>query len=194
MKRPFVIYLFLLVSCMTVAQENAYKSVSNYGKYINRDGEYLELPDDVYPEKEFQDGYVSIRYPSNGKNFSIINHEGEIVGNPGDGVDRINDGRLFVAKRNGLYGYRNRSSEIVITPTFEKAEPFNDDYALVVKDGLESIINRSGEIVFTIESLKIKYGNNIAISSPHFSPIDFFLGLRQFGGLLEMLEASNRVY
>jgi hypothetical protein len=30
--------------------------------------------------------------------------------------------------------------------------------------------------------------------SPHFSPIDFFLGLRQFGGLLEMLEASNRVY
>jgi hypothetical protein len=31
-------------------------------------------------------------------------------------------------------------------------------------------------------------------SSPHFSPIDFFLGLRQFGGLLEMLEASNRVY
>jgi hypothetical protein len=31
-------------------------------------------------------------------------------------------------------------------------------------------------------------------TSPHFSPIDFFLGLRQFGGLLEMLEASNRVY
>jgi DNA primase len=31
-------------------------------------------------------------------------------------------------------------------------------------------------------------------SNPHFSPIDFFLGLRQFGGLLEMLEASNRVY
>jgi hypothetical protein len=30
--------------------------------------------------------------------------------------------------------------------------------------------------------------------NPHFSPIDFFLGLRQFGGLLEMLEASNRVY
>jgi hypothetical protein len=31
-------------------------------------------------------------------------------------------------------------------------------------------------------------------ANPHFSPIDFFLGLRQFGGLLEMLEASNRVY
>jgi predicted XRE-type DNA-binding protein len=35
---------------------------------------------------------------------------------------------------------------------------------------------------------------NISRLNPHFSPIDFFLGLRQFGGLLEMLEASNRVY
>jgi hypothetical protein len=34
----------------------------------------------------------------------------------------------------------------------------------------------------------------LVLPSPHFSPIDFFLGLRQFGGLLEMLEASNRVY
>jgi hypothetical protein len=52
---------------------------------------------------------------------------------------------------------------------------------------------------YDTEAILVHFLNAVLIfalssPSPHFSPIDFFLGLRQFGGLLEMLEASNRVY
>jgi hypothetical protein len=166
MKRPFVIYVFLLVSCMTMAQENAYKSVSDYGKYINRDGEYLELPDDVYPEKEFQDGYVSIRHPSNGNNFSIINYKGEIVGNPWDGIDRVKDGRLFATKWNGLYGYVNRAGDEIIQPQFDEAGWFYGEYARVIQDGIQKVINKNGEIIFSEETLKQYNGQDIHITTP----------------------------
>jgi hypothetical protein len=124
------------------------------------------LPEGVYPQDDFKDGYVVVRIKTEDHNSAVINHLGEIVRYPGDGIDLNQDGKVFAVKRNGLYGYINRSMELEITPQFDKAGDFVGQYAKVTKSGVECIINRAGEIVFSIEPYINMYGNQISISNP----------------------------
>jgi hypothetical protein len=166
MKRPFVIYVFLLVSCMTMAQENAYKSVSDYGKYINRDGTFVQMPEGALPHEDFQNGYASIYYDHKGFHNVIINNRGEIVKLPGDGTDLSKEGELFFAKEGSLYGYMNGKTEWVIQPQYEKAGVFDGEYARVVQDGVQLIINKNNDVILTQDMIKEHRGREIWITSP----------------------------
>jgi hypothetical protein len=125
--KKVMLLAILVLGCAGFAQENAYKSVSDFGKYINKNGDYLVLPEGVYPQDDFKDG---------------------------------------ASKRDGLYGYVNRSGEEIIEAQYEEAGWFFGDFARVVKDGLQLIINKQGEIVFSEELLPQYRGRHIYISTP----------------------------
>lgn len=62
-----------------------------------------------------------------------------------NGPDYLSEG-LFRIKKKGMIGFANTKGEIVISPQYTSATPFENGEARVVKDGQELIIDRFGKI------------------------------------------------
>lgn len=61
-------------------------------------------------------------------------------------VESENTG-LELFESGGKYGYRDQSGKEIIAPRFEAAEPFQNGYALVKKDGQAFLIDTNGDCV-----------------------------------------------
>lgn len=102
--------------------------------------------------------------------WGIIDNTGEIVKDFGaeeyyaTSYPNYKDGRLAFGTRNGLYGYLNDKGDIVITPQYYLAAPFQNGVAAVQyedkKETIYGLINKTGRSVF------ISNTNYPFISSP----------------------------
>ena len=58
---------------------------------------------------------------------------------------------LASVRKNGKYGYINKSGQVVIPFEYDWARPFNEGLAAVVKDGKGGYIDQSGQVVVPFE-------------------------------------------
>ncbi len=101
-------------------------------------------------DHDFSDGYAivykdRVAYLLNNKNETF-----EIEGY--QTIDTTFGKRILVTKEKGkkfLYGYIDNNGIEVIKPTYEKAYPFSEGLAVVVKKGQYHIINEDNKIVYT---------------------------------------------
>jgi hypothetical protein len=145
----FIITLFL--SCtesikstdtlLAVWKENKDNEIS-WG-FINKEGEFSIAPqfENALPRGGNDFLYVM----KNGK-WGVINSKGQTVIDfkYDEPVEFVNG--LAKVKINGLYGYIDKTDELVIKNQFEDSLDFTDpDYAAAKKNGLWGIINREGD-------------------------------------------------
>ena len=87
-------------------------------------------------------------FVSDGTSWRMIDYSGNIIGN-----DTYEDVRVFAdttyaaVKKNGKWGFVDKTGAEVIAPQFEDARSFVNGMAAVQKDGLWGYINPEGNIV-----------------------------------------------
>lgn len=66
-----------------------------------------------------------------------------------EGNKKITEKDIKIVKINGKYGYKNPDGSWFAEPEYDKAYPFEDGYATVVKDGLEGWISFDEESAYS---------------------------------------------
>jgi hypothetical protein len=121
--------------------------------YIDRKGKVVIEPR-YGSAGEFDKGVAIVNLPDADGNFSeyaaenaLINRRGAIVCR---GYDSIYPGvaGLFVAERNGKWGYLNKLGKVAIPFKFDDASPFREGRACVTKGNKRGVIDSKGALLF----------------------------------------------
>lgn len=122
----------------------AVKQNGLYG-YINGNGQWLIAPS--YKSAHFFSGGTAAVEGDEG--WFFINEQGKIaIPGPFEGAESFaseTDDALAVVKKDGLWGYIDRTGAWVITPTFEKAWSFEGS-GIVKYNGKWKTIDRTGKV------------------------------------------------
>lgn len=97
----------------------------------------------ILSELNTTDGYIKIR---TGGEYKYYNFKFEEKSN----IDLLTSNTLFLAKKDGKYGYVNKDGVVVVNYIYDDAKEQNEfGYASVKKNGLWGCINSKGEEVIT---------------------------------------------
>jgi len=117
---------------------------SNHYTYINAEGN--KITDESFEFEEFKTNI-------NGKPFFIDN--------------RFKEG-LALIKKNGKYGYLNKSGELSIKPSFKSASSFSEGKASILIDSNWGYINKDEELVIEPKFKQVRhFYNNRCFVSKH---------------------------
>lgn len=114
--------------------------------YINERGEEVIAPQfDLIPNylnrSQFKEGSAVV---AKNNNYGVINTKGkEIIPLKNEGIG--NWAELTAVKRKGKWGFINRANQLVIPATFDHAESFVDNVALVQEMSLYGVIDKTGQ-------------------------------------------------
>ena len=131
--------------------------------YINERGEEVIAPQfDLIPNyvnrSQFREGSAIV---AKNNNFGVINTKGkEILPLKNEGIGTWSE--LTAVKRKGKWGFINRANQLVIPTTFDFAESFVNNIALVQELSLYGAIDRSGNKI-----IETGY-NNIEIAMKNY--------------------------
>jgi hypothetical protein len=97
--------------------------------------------------------------------WGLINHKGDFVISPQFENIKFNyycgiftDGLLVYKNNEGLFGYINKSGEIIINAKYKNATPFENGFALVTdKNQYIKIINIKGEVIKELIDVELAY-------------------------------------
>ena len=111
------------------------------------------------PNKNYIDNAIAIVYQDN--NPYLINAEKETYSL--DYYDEVVEifNEYIAVKKDGKYGFINRTGKLIIEPVYDKVYPMYEEKAVVIKDGQYEIIDSLGKSLY-------KFTDNI-ISESYFS-------------------------
>ena len=134
--------------------------------YINREGEFaFNIPITAESHDyqlsplfatDFKGGYALIQTTLEPPVWRVINNMGEYVSDELSifHANAFADGLSCIRTIDRKYGYINTKGETVIDPVFDDASSFVRDYARIVYQGRDALINTEGEIFWSDELVK----------------------------------------
>lgn len=91
---------------------------------------------------------------SDNSNSSIIDKSGKVIAanlGPGTGMYRFFNNRARCRSLDGMYGYMDATGKRVIPPTFDAADDFSENVAIVSKEGFYGLIDTNGKFLIEPE-------------------------------------------
>lgn len=130
--------------------------------YLNKNGEVaFYVPIVHYGEErlsatDFIGGYALIQTLSDPPMWQVINNKGEFVSDemPLSWADPFRDGLSRVRLTNGAYTFFKTDGEQLIDLIFDDADSFYQNYARIVYQGRDGLINTKGDIFWSDEIVK----------------------------------------
>ncbi|MGY0040097.1 WG repeat-containing protein [Pedobacter sp. NJ-S-72] len=83
-----------------------------------------------------------------------------LFSNAGIAQDKITAAQYPWLAKSGKFGYCDSAGKVVIQPQFDYGEPFKNGYAVVSKNGLEGVINRSGKVIIPLKYPTVRLYNS----------------------------------
>ena len=112
-------------------------SASNYEAKVNEDGENL---------------YFCLEGAMDDNDWFMTNKDGAIIGEPCDSILYGFRNGLCPIKKGTKWGYMDTEGKMIIDFSFDYAKTFSENgLARVIKDGEHMYINKTGEIVLSVE-------------------------------------------
>ncbi len=153
-----------------IFEEKKEEDIFLYG-YLNKEGKEI-IPPKYENASDFQNGKAVVKIKDgeyaqiDGNGDILKKYKYDFVGNAGDGL------LVFQEKERGKYGYIDENGEIVISPTYTSAEPFNQERAVVnigedYKDKY-GLIDKKGNFIIKPEynSIERLGENRMAVGIP----------------------------
>ena len=75
------------------------------------------------------------------------------------------DGEIFLAEKNGFFGYINKENKVIIPFAYQRASEFKDGFACVTKNGKTFVINQSNEQIAKDCDSYFIYSNNVILAT-----------------------------
>lgn len=110
------------------------KTTSIYSSNMEKTAEMKNANIDI------KDNYIKI----------YSNEDLEYLDNNGNNIEstKIFDNKLYAAKENGKWGFKDKAGKFVIEPKYDRTEDLNEyGYAGIKQDGKWGVINENGEII-----------------------------------------------
>jgi hypothetical protein len=157
MRRILILIIFSVSICATAQQNTStrpawFLNIESDG-YVNKKGEKLEFPAELFSAEEFFNGYAKIIMKAPGKilgNRYIINENGEVVLDIDElGVTTIGvyKSNMFVAELNGKRGFLDINGNWIKDPIYDRATGFNNGIAELIQGKTVYIVDTDFNIL-----------------------------------------------
>jgi hypothetical protein len=179
MKSYLVVWTIISLSCTHIAaqvpveekEEYWYDSLSTWS-YVNQQGDFLDLPENYRRSSSFEDGIAIISQETVVANrllpittYAYINRDLKVLDTYPLMESRggLHEG-LYAYQENEKIGYKDFDGW-VIPPVWDDGSDFSDGVVSVIRDQEEFFIDRTGEILFSLDESRERYGYKNAIVS-----------------------------
>jgi hypothetical protein len=147
-----IVFFLLFVSSIGNAQDIYYKSVSQY-TYINKEGDFIKLPNGGYPKSEFINGKALIHLLESDFSFAYINTAGEILQTFLHSDNPLPPYTAFTVKSDEKYGIKDSEGKWIIEPNWDSLTGLYKGYAVAKSNNQTYIINNEDEIILNINEI-----------------------------------------
>jgi hypothetical protein len=185
-----IFQLLILISVSSFSQDILYKSISQYS-YVNKEGDYLDLPPNAYPTSEFINGKALVTFLDDNTK-AYINTEGEVLRRFPANETPLPPMQFIPIRENGKLGYQDYLGNWLIPPIWDDSKGFIGEFAIGTLSSELVVFNVEGEIILNVSKLAAFNSKDIFVSWPKEGIIKVQIGRAQNEILSQFVDLTGK--